>query len=502
MPTRNLAPNLQGVCLLIIDHDSKSLRDLKHSFNDLGAQVHLANNVATAEEILKEDIVHVILAEIHLRQGNLLSFFIRYKKLYPEGLFFLMAGRPVLESSLDSLKAVASGLWDKPIDIERFSRELLKFVPHRSTTVSRLDPLTELLRPYLVFQSPVMRQGLMMLPKLAATNHSVLITGDTGTGKELVARAIHGLSPYANGPFIAINCGAIPESLIEGELFGHEKGAFTGAQAVRRGKFELAQNGTLFLDELGEMPLALQARLLRVLEERQFYRVGGEKTVSVNVRVVAATQVTLEKAVEDGLFREDLYYRLNVLRIHLPNLRERPEDIPLLSWHFLERAFVEMNRPKPYPSLAAETIELLKQQYWKGNVRELRNTITRLAVLSPNNAETILPEFLAACFPEKMIFQGKAVEPEAFSLEEHALPVEPQEVHSSNATVIEMPSLQEEGVYIRAGMTMKEAEDMIINMTLRHTEGNRTKAAKLLGIGLRTIRRKLNDPSEKNISHH
>ncbi|MCP4295305.1 MAG: sigma-54-dependent Fis family transcriptional regulator [Proteobacteria bacterium] len=488
---------LEGVSLMIVDHDSTILRELKRSFSQYGARIHLANTVSSAEEILKGELVQVVLADLGFRQSQLMNLFIQYKKLYEEGLFFIMTDHPVLESSEGSVLGMVNGLLDKPVDVSALSKELVNHIPQRTTSVSRLDPLTELLRPYLVFQSPAMRQNLMMLPKLAASNHSVLITGETGTGKEMVAHAIHGLSSVANGPFIAVNCGAIPESLIEGELFGHVKGAFTGAQANRKGKFELAQNGTIFLDELGEMPLALQARLLRVLEEKALYPVGGEKPIPINARVVTATQVALEKSVESGLFREDLYYRLNVLRIHLPALRERPEDVPLLSWHFLERAFAEMVRSKPYPTLARETIEILQQQYWKGNVRELRNTITRLAVLTPNNSSSITPDFLAAYFPEKLVFQQKNIPKEP----QFERVTKPEYVgseiveHHVDPTVIEMPSYpEEEGVFIPAGTTMKEAEEKIISMTLDHTKGNRTKTAKVLGLGLRTIRRRLNDP--------
>ncbi|HDH05005.1 MAG TPA: sigma-54-dependent Fis family transcriptional regulator, partial [Nitrospirae bacterium] len=250
---------------------------------------------------------------------------------------------------------------------------------------------------------------------------------------------------------------------IEGELFGHEKGAFTGAVRVRKGKFEIAGNGTLFLDEIGDMPLNLQVRLLRVLEEGNIYRIGAEKPLPVNVRVITASNADLKKAVEDGLFRNDLYYRLNVLRIHLPPLRERIEDIPLLAVHFLERAFAELGRPMPYPSLSSETIYVLEHCPWKGNVRELRNLMTRVATLLPQDTRHIFPF--------------------------HILPY-----IDETDTVI--PQAAEEtgnkGIFIPVGTRMSDAEEMLINETLRHTNGNKTQAAKLLGISLRNLRRKLN----------
>jgi transcriptional regulator with PAS, ATPase and Fis domain len=308
-----------------------------------------------------------------------------------------------------------------------------------------------------------MRRTLAHLPQIAASDQTVLITGETGTGKEIVARAVHVLSCRSSGPFVPINCGAVPESLIEGELFGHERGAFTGAVKTRRGKFEIAGNGCLFLDEIGDMPLNLQVRLLRALEEGKIYRIGGETLLPINVRVIAASNTDLKEAVKDRLFRDDLYYRLNVLRLHLPPLRERVEDIPLLAVHFLERAFAEMGRHPPHPSLSAETIYLLERYPWKGNVRELRNIMTRVATLLPRDTKHIFPFHLLPHLDEA----DRAGTPSA-------------------------ESLDKEGVYIPIGARLDHVEDLLIRETLKRTKGNRTKAAGLLGISLRTLRRKLN----------
>ena len=305
--------------------------------------------------------------------------------------------------------------------------------------------------------------ALSNLPQIAASDQTVLISGETGTGKELVARAIHMLSSRAGGPFVPINCGAIPESLIESELFGHEKGAFTGAFKGRKGKFETAHNGILFLDEIGDMPLILQIRLLRVLEDKEVYRIGSDKRISVNVRVITATHMDLESAVRNGLFREDLYYRLNVLRIHLPPLRDRVDDIPILALHFLERAFDEMGRAKPYPVFSPETIHLLQQYPWKGNVRELRNVMTRVATLLPPDTKRVFPIHIISHLGENSKIESG---------------LEPVQISS--------------GIFIRKGTTIDKAEDMLIDEALKQTGGNRTKAARLLGISLRTLRRKLN----------
>ena len=479
-----------------MDNDVSNLRSLKRSLYKLGANVLLAGDIAEAYRLVNRESIHAILAEVHLKQGNSFDLMKRFLQKVPSGLCFFMSAKHTDQIQISMQKEKIDHFFPKPVDILQLVSKLKTYADAQVSPVSTLDPLTTLLRPYLIFRSNLMRQRLMILPKVAASSHSVLITGETGTGKELVARAIHGLSGFAEGPFIAVNCGAIPENLIEGELFGHEKGAFTGAQNLRRGKFELAQGGTLLLDEMGEMPLALQARLLRALEERRFFRIGGEKAIDVNIRIVASTQVNLEKAVEDGLFREDLYYRLNVLRIHIPPLRKRLEDIPLLAWHFLERAFSEIHRYKPYPTLTDETIEILKRMTWKGNVRELRNMLTRLAVLLPNDADRIVPEFLIAYFPEKVILKDSVSSPQAY---------EP-DIVEHHTGVIEVDSYShEEGVFIPIGITMKEAENRIIHATLKHTGGNRTKAARLLGLGLRTIRRKVNTAtcsSTEKQDHH
>ena len=291
-----------------------------------------------------------------------------------------------------------------------------------------------------------------------------MISGETGTGKELVARAIHMLSPRAEGPFVSINCGAIPDGLIEGELFGHERGAFTGALRTHRGKFEIATGGTLFLDEIGDMPLHLQVKLLRALEEGTIYRLGAEESINVDVRVIAATRRDLKRDVEEGLFRDDLYYRLNVLRIHLPPLRERIEDIPMLALYFLERAFNELGLLPPYPTLSPGTIELLEKLYWKGNVRELRNLMTRVATLLPQESSKVLPVHILPHLDEFI---------ETF-------------YRKPSSSQIDVP-----GVFIPLGTPFDKIEEMVIRETLKYTEGNRTKAAKLLNISVRTIRRKL-----------
>ncbi|MDH5561597.1 MAG: sigma-54 dependent transcriptional regulator [Deltaproteobacteria bacterium] len=478
--------SLKGISVLLLDRDSLFLRSTKHDMEERGAKILLSSDIFSAKLILSQQVVHAVFANFDILSLDQFEFCSEYKAINPDGRVFAVHQDEVKFESEYRHFDIDGGFL-KPLDYEKVARKLKKEVHLFISSISTLDPLTEILRPFLIFRSTLMRQRLALLPNIASSSHSVLITGETGTGKEMVARAIHSLSSQVNGPFIALNCGAIPENLIEGELFGHEKGSFTGAQSLHRGKFELAKDGTLFLDEIGEMPLVLQARLLRVLEERQFYRVGGEKPISVNLRIVAATQVHLEKAVENGLFREDLYYRLNVLRIHLPALRERTEDIALLAWHFIERAFLEMNRSGPYPTLPNETIALLKKQPWRGNVRELRNLMTRLAVLLPPGERMVKPDYIAAYFPERVF--NKDWEGETNDKQDYL------QKRFDDSSVIEVsPSnTSDESIVIPLGSSMKEAEEIILKKTLDFAGGNRTQTAKILGVGLRTIRRKLNE---------
>ncbi|OGG94600.1 MAG: hypothetical protein A2527_05290 [Candidatus Lambdaproteobacteria bacterium RIFOXYD2_FULL_50_16] len=469
-----MARDLKGKSLLVIDRDSGFLRQAKGLLSDLGAQVHLAHSLEDALSLLSVTPVELVFFEAQLPFSGA-ELKLNYQTLNRAARFFALVDKSGKGS--EAAQGV-DGFLVKPLSIVEV---LKKTAPNESAQhlpVSRLDPLTELLRPYLIFRSALMRRRLQMLPQMAASDHGVLITGETGTGKEMAAHAIHDLSRYKNGPFIAVNCGAIPETLIEGELFGHEKGAFTGAGNLHKGKFELAQEGTLFLDEIGEMPLLLQARLLRVLEERAVYRIGGEKPIPVDLRVLAATRVDLAKAVENGLFREDLYYRLNILPLHLPALRERPEDIALLAWYFLERAFLEAKRQPPFPSLTEASISILSAQVWRGNVRELRNLMTRLAVLLPPSIGYIEPKHLLAYFPE-------------------ALNTEPRNERPALNGVIELsPQLTEapkEGILIPWGTRLDEAEGLILQAVLDQVGGNRSEAARLLGISQRTIRRRLNE---------
>jgi DNA-binding NtrC family response regulator len=344
----------------------------------------------------------------------------------------------------------------------------LRFLIERAISQSRMAEETERLKRELQYKgvlvdlvgrSPQMQQVFHMIRQVAPSKAAVLITGESGTGKELVARAIHRLSPRANGPFIAINCAAMPETLMESELFGHEKGAFTGAVERRAGCFELAQHGTLLLDELAEMPVNTQAKLLRVLEDGRVRRLGGKAEITVDVRVIAATNKNVEEALRKGELREDLFYRLNVFQIHLPPLREREGDLEVLC----EALIRDLNKKHGtrVTELAADALEQLKRHSWPGNVRELRNVLERAVILAGEG--TILTNHL----------------PKEFGIK----------ASSKTTSNGDEPNF----VKIAVGTTVSEAEKALILMTLQHTKNNKTRAAEILGISLKTLFNKLKE---------
>ncbi len=397
----------------------------------------------------------------------------------------------------------------------------------------------------LIGQSDAIRQVLVKIEQLAPVSSTVLIEGESGTGKELVARGIHRLSPRRNKPFIAVNVGALTETLVESELFGHEKGAFTGAAERRLGRFELANGGTLFLDEIGEIPPSTQVRLLRVLEEREVTRVGGVAPIKIDVRVVAATNQPLRQRVEEGLFRADLYYRLNVLSMYLAPLRERPDDLPILVRRFVKD--YSLQHVRAFHGISGDAMQMLMGYSWPGNVRELRNLVESMVVLAPgreiqatdippeireSGSSRFLPVHVGPVLRQSMAADGREMEFVVRSLVELKLQIEElrsrvnqvgalgpggapwgvvpadSRVFASNghevvvpveksirADAIEPPSSQSEAsaLMITPGMTMAEIEKAAITSALAVTKGNRRKAAEMLGIGERTMYRKLRD---------
>jgi DNA-binding NtrC family response regulator len=369
--------------------------------------------------------------------------------------FILLTAQGTVDSAVEAIKEGAYDYLSKPVEPQRLQILLQKAV-ERQDTLREVRALRRQLREQgsfgrIIGNSPGIRTVYRVIEQSAPTGASVLISGESGTGKELVAQTIHELSPRASFPFVAINCSAIPETLLESEIFGHEKGAFTGASDRRTGVFELAHRGTLFLDEIAEMMPATQVKLLRVLQERIFRRLGGRQEISVDVRVIAATNVNPQEAVNSGKLREDLFYRLNVFAIDLPPLRERREDIPLLVQTFL----TEFNRTnaKGIRAVDQEAMYILERYPWPGNIRELRNVIERATILA--ESEFIEPRHL----PPTLISRGEA----------------------------SLPTLT-----ISPGTTVDEAERRLILLTLDHTRNNKTRAAEILGISLKTLHNKLN----------
>jgi DNA-binding NtrC family response regulator len=369
--------------------------------------------------------------------------------------FILLTAQGTVESAVGAIKNGAYDYLSKPVDPQRLQILLQKAV-ERQETLREVRTLRRQLREQgsfgrIIGNSPGIRTVYRVIEQSAPTSASVLIWGESGTGKELIAQTIHELSPRAAFPFVAINCAAIPETLLESEIFGHEKGAFTGATDRRTGVFELAHRGTLFLDEIAEMMPATQVKLLRVLQERIFRRLGGRQEISVDVRVIAATNMVPQEAVSNGKLREDLFYRLNVFALELPPLRERREDIPLLVQSFL----TEFNKTngKAIRAVDQDTMYILERYPWPGNIRELRNVIERATILA--DREFIEPKHL----PPTLITRG-----------EESLPT----------------------MTIAPGTTVDEAERQLILLTLDHTRNNKTRAAEILGISLKTLHNKLN----------
>lgn len=367
----------------------------------------------------------------------------------------ILTAQGTVESAVAAIKDGAYDYLTKPVDPQRL-KILLDKVVERQETLREVKTLRRQLRDHgsfgrMIGHSPGMRKIYRIIEQAAPTSASVLISGESGTGKELVAQTIHELSPRQQQPFVAINCAAIPETLLESEIFGHEKGAFTGASERRMGCFEMADRGTIFLDEIVEMTPATQVKLLRVLQERTFRRLGGRIEQSVDVRVIAATNADPVEAVAKGKLREDLFYRLNVFNITLPPLRERKEDLPLLVQSFL----TEFNAMNGKAVLAVEhnAMRALEQYHWPGNVRELRNVIERATILADGQF-----------------------------IEVRHLPPMLVEVGESRTPAIEL----------RPGTTVEEAERQLIKLTLEHTRDNKTRAAEILGISLKTLHNKLN----------
>ena len=441
---------------ILIADDEKNIRSgLELAFEDEGYTVVTAADGKEAWEKLQKNAIDLVITDLRMPEMDGYELLKRISAAYPTLPVIVLTGHGTIETAVETMRDGAVDFFTKPVDIDKLSLVVKKTISASSLAEQnrKLSEEIEKLRKQQGYGKIIGKSGkiaalMQTVSQVAPTRATVLITGESGTGKELVADAIQSLSTRSDKPFIKVHCASLSQSLLEDELFGHEKGAFTGAVAQKKGRFELADTGTLFLDEIGEIDAATQVKLLRVLQERQFERVGGEKTLTVDVRVICATNRDLKKEVELGNFREDLYYRLNVVHVEVPPLRERKEDIELLSASFLSTFNREDGRKIEGFTPAAR--KAMFSYSWPGNVRELRNTVEAAVVLSRSNVIDI-----------------------------DDLPPQLRETSGESTISFSLP------------VTMEEAEKGLILETISFCKGNKTKAADLLGIGRKTLHRKL-----------
>ena len=427
-------------------------------------------SVAEALHTLEHEQPQVVVSDIRMPNGSGLDFLSEIKQKYPDIPVIIMTAYSDLDSAVAAFQGGAFEYLAKPFDVDQAIDVIKRAVEESTRQTPEIISAEE--TPEIIGQAPAMQEVFRAIGRLSRSHATVLINGESGSGKELVARALHRHSPRGDKPFIAINTAAIPKDLLESELFGHERGAFTGAAAARRGRFEQADTGTLFLDEIGDMPADLQTRLLRVLSDGQFYRVGGHQPIKVNVRIIAATHQDLEERVKAGLFREDLFHRLNVIRLRLPALRERREDIPLLIKHFLQQSALDLGVETKQPTPAA--LKFLSAVSWSGNVRQLENVCHWLTVMAPGQNIDV-----ADLPPELKGDSSKSAE--ALSWQD-ALANE----------VMAALSRDEQNILETRTQIF---ERILITKALEHTHGRRIEAANQLGMGRNTLTRKIQELS-------
>ncbi|GBC94674.1 Transcriptional regulatory protein ZraR [bacterium HR16] len=390
--------------LLIVEDQASHRRVLEAHFSKQ-YDVLTAEHGQRALEIAAQQPVHLLIVDLILPGAmNGMEVLQKIREMHPNVMAIMITAHPTVRTAVQAMKDGAIDYIEKPIDLDelkaKVDRAAEQYRQREEVLQQPQRPRDTLDLQGIVGNSEAMRKVYEMIGKVAASNATVLIRGESGTGKELVAKAIHRNSSRAGGPFVAVSCAALPETLLESELFGHERNAFTGATSQKPGRFELAHKGTLFLDEVAEITPAIQVKLLRVLQEHEFERLGGTKTIKVDVRLVAATNKDLEKMVQEKTFRDDLYYRLHVIEIYLPPLRERREDIPLLVEHFLKQ--YNRENGKRLKSVAPEAMDILMKYRWPGNVRELENAIERAVVLADTDAEYLTPDLL----PDSIVGAG------------------------------------------------------------------------------------------------
>ncbi|OHB37538.1 MAG: sigma-54-dependent Fis family transcriptional regulator [Planctomycetes bacterium GWA2_39_15] len=440
--------------ILVIDDKEDHAKATAEALQKMGYKCLIATSGRDGQKIIDTGDVDIVITDLIMHDVDGLQILKSTKERLPEAEVILITGYGTVETAVDAMQKGAATYLLKPININHLRAEVNKLVEKQYLIRSNKELHKQLDERFglsgIIGNSPKIQKILNVVNQISATTATILITGESGTGKELISKIIHNNSPRKNNPLVILNAAAIPENLLESELFGHEKGSFTGALYQRKGKFEYAHHGTLFLDEIGDMPLSTQVKLLRVIEDGIITRVGSNESIEVDVRLIAATNQDLEKLIKEGKFREDLYFRLNVVSIKLPPLRERKEDIPLLIDVFLREFLQTHNKTISY--ISPEARKILCNYPWPGNVRELKNCIESMVVVGTKNTLDIE------------------------DIPEHIL----QRSDKTPAS----PSLL-------GGITMEEAERELIKNTLATVGGNREEAAKMLGIGERTLYRKL-----------
>ncbi len=435
--------------LLIADDEKNMIWAMKKALENEGYKILIASNGVEAVSKVKNYEPDLVLMDLRMPQKDGMEALKEIKSFDPKIPVIMLTAHGTMESAVEAMKMGALDYISKPFDIEELKIQIRKALDIRDMK-EQIELLTEELKKktgkVIIGKSMKMKTLLDLVDRVAKSNAAVLINGESGTGKELIANAIHYNSDRKDKPYIKVNCGAIPETLVESELFGHEKGAFTGAVGSKPGRFERADKGTIFLDEVGELTPAIQVKLLRALQEKEIERVGGTEVIQVDSRVLAATNRDLKKMVEEGKFREDLYYRLNVIPLELPPLRERKEDIPDLIDYFLGKYCEEIGREKL--EINKHALDLLVHYEWKGNIRELENVIERLVILSQGNIIYDMD------LPKEILQQDNDIQ--EFNLPE-------------------------------SGINMEEVEKSLILQALSKSENNQTKAAQLLGITRHTL---------------
>lgn len=476
-----MASMAQGGTIIVVDDDAGIRTVVRQALVRAGHVVRTTDTAAGLWKLIDEGVGDVLVTDVRLPDANGLDMIPLVAARRPDLPVIVMSAQNTLSTAVRATENGAFDYLPKPFDLNELTRAVQSAMESKGQAATAVVESADNERIPMIGRSPAMQDVYRTIARVVPTDLTVMVLGESGTGKELVARALHDLGPRRTGPFVAINMAAIPRELIETELFGHERGAFTGAAARATGRFEQAQGGTLFLDEIGDMPLDAQTRLLRVLQSGEFTTVGGTRTLKADVRIVAATHKDLRRLIDSGQFREDLYYRLNVVPIRLPPLRARREDVPELARHFLDRAASE---GLPRKLLDSSAINWLMAQPWPGNVRQLENAMRRLAALARD-------EVVTAAVAELWINRAEAeplVEVQARHEQANAESLEAVIGRWLQRHVTMAPGPPPDGLYDRL---LDEFERPLLETALLMTRGNQLKAAQLLGINRNTLRKML-----------